>query len=150
MDLYKDERGKILINVIPTDLLASIRGIGEITLDKIKLLKDIGCTLNLENTTKALPAQYFTKESIDALFSFETSMTTAHIEQSQSNPCINSEKCAESVSGSKSCTVARPRSSHLVENVSTGLSKISIPTCTQTFTMARSSYTTTLPSASDA
>ena len=55
MDIYKDERGKILINLIPTDLLASIRGIGEITLDKIKLLKDIGCTLNLENTTRALP-----------------------------------------------------------------------------------------------
>ena len=37
-----------MINVIPTDLLTSIRGIGEITLEKIKLLKDIGCTLNLE------------------------------------------------------------------------------------------------------
>ena len=150
MDFYRDKRGKILINVIPTDLLASIRGIGEITIEKIKLLKDIGCTLNLENTTRALPSQYFTKESINALFSFESNMTAAHIEQSQSDPCINSEKCAESVSGSKSCTVARPRSSHMVENVSTGLSKISIPTCTQTFTMARSSFATTLPSPSDA
>ena len=55
MDFYRDKRGKILINVIPTDLLASIRGIGEITIEKIKLLKDIGCTLNLENTTRALP-----------------------------------------------------------------------------------------------
>ena len=84
LQLFKDEKGKIRINEIPLNLLSSIRGIGNITLEKLKLLKDINM-LNLESTVQVLPSQYFTKSDIDNMFSFDTEMVPPRILHSQSD-----------------------------------------------------------------
>ena len=71
MEAYKDSSGKININTIELELLSSIRGIGNVTIEKLKLLKSINM-LNLESITQALSSQYFTKSDIEKMFSFET------------------------------------------------------------------------------
>ena len=41
MEAYKDSSGKINIKTVEFELLSSIRGIGNVTIEKLKLLKAI-------------------------------------------------------------------------------------------------------------
>ena len=135
LQLFKDEKGKIRINEIPLNLLSSIRGIGNITIEKLKLLKDINM-LNLESTVQALPSQYFTKSDIDNMFSFNTEMVPPRILHSQSDSNMASEKCAESILSSRSCVESELRHKSSFENtgVNSKSGKVSVPTCTFTAT----------------
>ena len=135
LQLFKDEKGKIRINEIPLNLLSSIRGIGNITIEKLKLLKDINM-LNLESTVQALPSQYFTKSDIDNMFSFDTEMVPPRILHSQSDSNMASEKCAESILSSRSCVESELRHKSSFENtgVNSKTGKMSVPTCTFTAT----------------
>ena len=56
LQFFKDDKGKIRIKEVPLNLLSSIRGIGNVTIEKLKLLRDIDM-LNLESTVQALPSQ---------------------------------------------------------------------------------------------
>ena len=104
LQFFKDDKGKIRIKEVPLNLLSSIRGIGNVTIEKLKLLRDIDM-LNLESTVQALPSQYFNKADIDEMFSFEKGMVPPRILHSQSDSNMASEKCAEPISGSRSCFV---------------------------------------------
>lgn len=128
LQFFKDDKGKIRIKEVPLNLLSSIRGIGNVTIEKLKLLRDIDM-LNLESTVQALPSQYFNKADIDEMFTFE--MVPPRILHSQSDSNMASEKCAEPISGSRSCfveTELRPKS--CLE------SKMSTPACAHTATAA--------------